>query len=359
MALGDTGLIELSTLTLNAREADLASEAIFEKVFEKPELQSMHGVRTGIDMTTQIPFLGKFSPFLLKDPGSCGTNAVSQTISTSEKYWLSTLLSGRLTHCQGDQTSTLWKMWRKQAKVNPDYWDTVDNEELAFLESRIIDAVSEDILLKTMFGDTAADNVSGGGNITNGKAPALFTPLDGFWKQILTGVVATTVKRYEITENSGASYAAQASLADDRAYLAMQYLYNNADSRIFQTDIKYQMTRSLWNNYRDYLESKSLSFTVERTEEGTTKAAYRGIEIIVRDDWDRNITEYFDNGTTYLNPHRIILTDINNLPIGTLEEGSMKSLDMFYHRKDKKHYTDAAMTLDAKLLEESMIIVGY
>ncbi|NIV64610.1 MAG: hypothetical protein GWN40_00145, partial [Nitrosopumilaceae archaeon] len=183
-----TGLIDLTSLTLNEEEVRVASEAIFEKVFDNNELTAIHGVQTGIDMKTQIPFFGRFSPFLKADPGSCGTNAVSQTISTSQKYWDPKLLSGRLTHCQGDQTATLWKMWRKQAKVNPDYWSEIDNEEVAFLESRIIDAMHEDILLKTMFGDTAADNVSGGGNITNGKDKDLFTPFDGIWKQVLTGV---------------------------------------------------------------------------------------------------------------------------------------------------------------------------
>ena len=96
-----------------------------------------------------------------------------------------------------------------------------------------------------------------------------------------------------------------------------------------------------------------------RTEEGTSRDTYRGIPIIVREDWDRNIRTYFDNGTTYLDPHRMILTDINNIPIGTLSEDDLKSLDMFYEKKDKTHYIDTAMTLDAKLLEEYMIAVAY
>ena len=351
-------LIDLSGLTLNPEEARMASEAVFEKVFAKQELEVIHGVQTGINMQTQIPFFGKFQPFLLDDPGACGVNAVNQDISTSQKYWTPALLSGRLSHCQGDLTDSLWKMWRKAAKANPDYWSEIDDEQLAFLTDRITDAMYEDILLKTMFGDTAAD-VFPTGDLTPGTTTGLFTPFDGIWKQVLAGVTATTVYRYTITENAGASYVAQDNLASDRAILAMRDLYNNADARLFKSNPKFYMTRSLYNNYRDYLETQSLAFTVDRTEEGTTRDTYRGIEIIVREDWDRNIRAYFDNGTTWLDPHRIILTDPMNIPIGTQSEEDLQSLDMFYEKKDKQHYIDTALTLDAKLLEEYMIAVAY
>lgn len=352
-------LIDLSGLTLNAEEARLASEAIFERVFQKKELNVIHGIRTGITMNTQIPFLGKFAPFLLADPGSCGTNTVSQTIATTQKYWNPKLLSGRLTHCQGDQTDTLWKMWRAAKMVNTDEWEKIDSEEMAFLEDRLLDAVYEDILLKTMFGDTAAANVSGGGDVTNGKNAALLTPFDGFWKQILTGVAATTVYRYTIPENAAASKAAQAALATDRAYLAMADLFDNSDSRIQDGSPVFQVSRSMYNNYIRYLESKSLSWETVRLENGVETAAFNGVPIIMRNDLDRNIKEYFDNGTTYLDPHRIIYTDINNLPIGTLDTESFSKFDMWYERKDKQHYIDSALSLDAKLLEEYMIAVAY
>ena len=47
-------LIDLSGLTLNPEEARMASEAVFEKVFAKQELEVIHGVQTGINMQTQI-----------------------------------------------------------------------------------------------------------------------------------------------------------------------------------------------------------------------------------------------------------------------------------------------------------------
>jgi len=352
-------LIDLSGLTLNPEEVRAASEAIFEKVFVKPELEAVHSIRTGITMKTQIPFYGKFGLVGKADPGSCAVNDETQTISTTEKYWEPELISYRLTHCQ-DNVSELYKMWEKAKKVNPDEWEMIDNGMVAFLEDRTVDASTEAILRLTSFGDTAADNVSGGGLITNGVDKTYFTPIDGLWKQIYTGVAATTIIRYTITENSAASYAAQDSLASDRALKIFRYLYSNADARMMsEGNIVFQVTRTILNNWQDYLEDKSLVFTLQEVQDGTTKLTYRGIPIVIRHDWDRNIRSYQDNGTTYNDPHRVILTDLNNIPVGTPETESFKKLDMWYERKDKKHYIDAAFRLDVKVLEEYMIAVAY
>jgi hypothetical protein len=90
-----------------------------------------------------------------------------------------------------------------------------------------------------------------------------------------------------------------------------------------------------------------------------TKETFRGRPIIVRKDWDRMIRKYHDLGTTYYLPHRAILTDINNIPVGTSDTESFSSLDSFYWKKDKAHYTDVAWREDCKILQENSIVVAY
>lgn len=353
-------LIDLSGLTLNPKEAESSSEAIFELVFEKPEIMDVHAIRTGITMKTQIPFYGKFGLVGKTDPGDCSVNDSTETISTTQKYWEPENISYRLTHCQSN-ISELYKMWEKAAKTNPDEWEQIDNEQVAFLEDRTVDASYETILRLTSFGDTAAANVSGGGNITNGVDTEFFDSIDGLWKQIYTGVGSGDIAtRYTIAENAEATKVAQLALANDRALEVFRYLYNNADPRLIENgSLVFEVTRSLRDNWRDYLEDKSLVFTLDRAEDGSTSDVYRGIPIKVRYDWDRNIRAYQDQGTTYLDPHRAFLTDLNNIPIGTPETDSFKNLDMFYERKDKKHYIDAAFRIDVKYLEGYLIAVAY
>ena len=185
--------------------------------------------------------------------------------------------------------------------------------------------------------------------------------LNGLWQQIFTGVAAATVHRYTITENGQATYAAQLALGDTVALDAFRDMYENIDPRAFLNGtLKYQVTRTLLNNWQALLEDKSLANAVlSQVEEGATKWSYRGIPIEVRYDWDRNIIANLDTTAVYYLPHRAILTTLENIPIGTSDEGSMDQIDSHYDRTDKKWYYDGASYLDCKLLEEHKIAVAY
>jgi hypothetical protein len=347
-------LIDTSDLTLNPQEALSVSEAIFEKVYAKPALADAHGIQTGIQMKTQIPFYGLLGP-VGKASSGCTPNSSAEKVNLTEKYWDPALVDFRLTHCQND-INQLFKMWKKSRIANKT-WEEVDNEQMAFITDRGIDATMEAILRISQFGDKTAALVANGGHITAGSDIAFLTMINGLWQQIYAGA---TIVRYTINENAETTEALQLALAADTALQAMRYMYNNIDARAFGIEgLQFQMTRTLWNNWSDYLEDKSLVFSLDRTEQGSTKQSYRGIPILVRNDWDRNIRLWEDQGATLLYPHRAILTSKNNIPIGTSDEESMKSLDSFYDKVTKSHYLDAAFYIDAKVLEEAMIAVAY
>lgn len=348
-------LIDTADLTLNEQEALAMSEAVFERVYVKPDaLSRIHDVRTGIQMKTQIPFFGLLGA-VGKASSGCTPNSSSEKVNLTEKYWDPALIDFRLTHCQND-IAQLFKLWKKSPTALKT-WEEVENEQVAFLASRTIDAAMEAILRISQFGDTSATLVSGGGYITAGADVAFLTMINGLWQQIFA---SATVKRYTIPENALATEAAQLALASDRAITILRYLYSNIDARAHKAgNLVYQVTRTLANNFEDYLEDKSLGFTLQVTKDGEREIRYRNIPVIVRDDWDRNIRTWNDLGATLLYPHRAILTPLENIPIGTSDEGSLTSLDAFYDKVTKSHYTDVAFYLDCKLLEEYMIAVAY
>jgi len=352
-------LINLAALTLNPQEALNTSEAVFEKLYSKEALSQGHTVATGIKMQTQIPFYGKFGIIGKKSLGSCNVNAETVASIASQKYWTPQLINFRLSHCQEDMDQ-LFKMWQRSADALKT-WEEIDNAELAFLSDLTVDATLESILRITSFGDTGALNIAGGGHITAGINVLYFTMIEGLWEQIFTGVAALTIPRYTINENAGANYVAQNNLAADRALLAMRSLFNQIDVRARSSaGLVYQMTDSLFKNWLSYLEDKSLAYTLDRTEKGkVTQMSYRGIPIIVRDDWDRNILSYLDTGAALYLPHRMTLSPINNFPIGTSDESNFNEFDMFYDKTTKNHYTDVAYYIDVKLLEEYMTAVAY
>lgn len=352
-------LIDLSGLTLNSEEARETADLVFEQVYSRPELTAVHGVQTGVEMDKYIPILGQFGLVGKVDPGSCGVNAETGQVPVSQKQWTPKLISFRQAHCQSDVPQLL-KFW-KRSRIAAKTWEEVDNEMLAFLTDRVTDATLQAILRLSSFGDTAAETVALGGHLTNGTTKAYFTPFNGLWKQVETDQAGSALSyRYEITENAGATYVDQQALAVDRALKTFRALYNNIDSRAFDGQtMAFEVTRSLFTNWQDYLEDKSLVFTLDRAEKGSNIFNYRGIPIIVRHDWDRFIRTYFDDGAAWYMPHRAILTDINNIPVGTSDEESLTSLDAFYDKTLKTHYTDVAFKLDQKNILEYNLAVAY
>ncbi len=356
-------VIDFSTLTLSKEEARDTSQVAFEKTFSRPEITQVHNVMTGIDMDRYIPILGQFGLLGKADPGACGVNTESSQVPVSQKLWEPKLISFRMPHCQ-DDIPDLLKFWKK-ARIAANTWEEVDNEMMAFINDRIADAVTQNIIRVADFAATTHSPVGDGtGNelLTVGTTKTYFNMLNGLWQQIFTDqALATPLSyRYEITENAGADKATQLALAANTALLAFRDMYNNIDPRAFEGgSLVLQITRSLFNNWQDYLEDKSLAFMLTQAEKGSTTWSYRGIPIIVRNDWDRIIRAYFDNGTTYYLPHRAILTDINNIPIGTSDTESFSAIDSFYDRTDKKWYLDVAYKLDVKLLLEYELASAY
>lgn len=354
--------IDFSTLTLNSEEARETSELVFERAYNKPELNQVHEVMTGVEMDKYIPILGKFDLVGKIDPGSCAVNTNTSQIPSSEKQWTPKLISDRLIHCQAD-VETLLKFWKK-SRIALKTWEDVDNEMMAFVTDRTLDAIYEAILRITSFGDTTNSPVGDGtGNelLTTGTDKTYFNMLNGLWQQIFTDqALATPLSyRYTIEENALGTEEAQLDLAADRALKVLRALYNNIPAEAHNTQLVYEVTRSLFNNWQDFMEDESLAFMLERTEDGATKWSYRGYPIIIRDDWDQNIKTYQDIGDTLYLPHRAILTAITNIPIGTSDSESLNDFDSFYNKVNKKHYIDMAFKLDIKVLLEAEIAVAY
>lgn len=352
--------IDFSSLTLNEEEARDSSELIFEETWAKPELNETHDIQTGVEMDTYIPIMGQLGLVGQIDPGDCSTNE-GGTIPTSQKKWTPVLVSFRLTHCQ-TQIPTLLKFWKK-SRISKNTWEDVDNEMISFIEDKAIDATLDSILRIADFASTTSSPVgdgTGDEDLTAGTNKTFFNMIDGMWKQVFTDQAgAKAIYRHTITENGEASKTAQLALASDAAIKAMRAMYENIDPRAFNGNLVFQMTRTMLNNWQTYLEEKSVSFTLQEIKDGTTKFTYRGIPIVVRYDWDRIIQTYKNLGTTYELPHRVVLTDLMNIPIGTSDEESMKELESHYNKTDKKHYIDVAYKIDMKILLEYAMAVAY
>lgn len=348
----------LSGLTLNIEEATQDSDLIKVNPYLNPEVATVHGIQTGIQQDKYIPILGQLEDIGLVDPGTCGVNTYTGNFPVSEKTWTPKTISQRIPIC-ADEIPAKLKFWRDEQKIIG-RWDNISNPLKQYVLDLTGQAVSRAIIRIAEFGDTAAAVVGSGGYLTAGTTPGLFTMLSGMWKQIFTdGAGSGLIPRYTIDENAAVSKGLQMALASDRAYQTFAYLTENLAPEALSGNNIIQCTKTLWDNWVRYIEDKAGAYKPEIMQDGTSKYSFRGYTIKVRPDWDRLIRKYHDLGDTYYLPHRAIITDINNIPIGTRDTESFTALDAFYDKVTKKIYVDVAWNEDCKVLQEVNMAVAY
>lgn len=349
--------IDVSALTLSAEEAQEVSALILENEFVNGILSEDHEIETGIEHNKQIVFAGKIVDSL-KVAAGCTPNA-GGTLGFTEKFWTPKKYDSRFQHC-ADDVNSLLKIFRKAQKINPDFYDRVDSEELGLVGARIGMMIRETLPVKVWFSDTAAALHSGAGVFSTGTDLDLYNVIDGLWKQIFAEITPSSDNFVNIAANEGATYVLQA-LAVDEAYDTFEAMVNAADERLIADGgAKILCTRSMADNYRNSLRSKTLSAGfIEVTENGKPQLFFDGIPVSIRYDWDRTIKSAQDNGTVWNLPHRAVLTTKENIPVGTLSDTDFDTLDSFYDRTLKSNIMDVAFTLDAKFLESYMAVAAY
>lgn len=348
--------IDVSGLTLNPEEAQQISEAVNEKVFIQGELSQVHDIHMGVSMNTQIVFINNL------DVGgealtSC-TPVEQDGLTMTQKNWTPTLVAGRFTHCAND-LNVLLKIFKRAQKVEPDFYDRIDSEEMGLLMAKIIDALKVSVSAKAWLSDTAAAIQPGGNFTIVGFNAGLWDQFEGLWKQIFA-IAAADLPRYTITENAGVTYVLQ-ELAAGKAQTILQELYAQADSRLISDpEAQFLVTRSIWDNYLITTETtQGNGGILTRQEDGTINLNFRGIPVVKMNEWDRTIRKYQDDLTVHFRPHRALLTSPANIPLATLSETDLHNLESFYDRTLKSNIVDYGYFLDAKFLENYMGSVAY
>jgi hypothetical protein len=343
-----------SALALNPQEATSVDQAIVEKVFVQGDLSTIHDIHTGIQHKEQIVFVANIGEGGEALTGC--TPAEQGGLVFTQKYWDPALVAGRITHCATDM-NPLMKLFRRAQRVEPDFYDRVSSQEMGMLLAKTSDSIKQSVASKVWLSDTAAA-VQPGGNFTiAGFNGGLWNQFDGLWKQVFADAA---VPRYTIAENSGATYALQVLAAGESENI-LRGIYEGADSRLLgDADAQILVTRSIWDNYLTAIETKQATGgIIERLEDGTISMKYRGIPMILMNEWDRTIRKYQDDLTVHFRPNRAVMTTPSNIPVGTLSETDLHNFESFYDKKDKTNYVDYGYFLDAKFGESYMASVAY
>jgi hypothetical protein len=354
------GIIDPTDLTFNGKEAMSLSETVYENVFEKPGIRQLHAIMTGIKAKQQIPFLGLMG-LVGKKKGACDITPNPNGISMSEKFWDPSYVTDRFEECWATLKESFF-IWGLKNGIKKE--DLTGTDFAKFFEERLSDAMLESVYRIAWFGDTAGDTISQGGDITNGTDTDYFTIIKGIFAQLYDIVIANPARRTTIARNAQATYANQlfdaTDTTNDVATKIFQNLKFEADYRLrSKSGLVIISTLSLIDQYERERTSKDLEVAYMRLENGMDAVKVGGIPVIPFQLWDRYIDAYYNNGTKWLNPHRALLTTVDNIPIGTEEEGNLAEMDPFYDKVNKKYICDFGYNIDAKVLKDEEVQFAY
>lgn len=353
--------IDLSEVEYNDGQITDLSEIFFDAIFKVPALEQFHTVVTGIKNKKQLIFMGEMGISGRKQE-TCDWVSNPGVIGTTQKRWSPEYIGDRFDECFKDLLDTFFAWDLKSGVDKPDLTNT---KWSTFLEERIGRSAQEAVLRHAWLGNTAAENVSDGGVITDGEDVEYFNAIDGFWVQLVQIVTANAAQRVTITKNAGNSYVNQMFTAADitnqvvTGYL--QAMLFGADMRLREQEDKvFIVTQSIFDQYileRSKITNSELAY--QRVEDGIDYIEYMGVPLIPFPFLDRQIRAYEDNGTTYNNPHRAVLSTKANLQIGVENTSDLTELDPFYDKKSKRYFVDYAFNLDALVARDYLVMVAY
>lgn len=361
---------DVSALTLNTEEAKSVSEAIRERIVATGQIARFHEVIGGIKYDTEIPFVGTLG-LVGKSISGCGFAASPNALPVTSKKWAPKRIGDKIEHCEAD-LPTLWKLFSTKKKGTADFFNQLDTEGMQVVASSLEDAILQMYDRISWFGDSAAAVIGSGGVYNDSYAAEMvyYTPVDGYWKQIMATAALQDGGKYHVNIdlNEAVTKAAQKVDPDEMdvnyARNLFKAMLNKRDPRFKQAVARGVMqiihcTPELAENYVNWLEDKSLAFTLQRAEDGTLRELrYRDTTIIPRYDWRLHL-EKQDNGTIYNLPHRALLTVKENIPIGVENFNELGEVKSHYSEDKEVNVMKFVDWLDFKFLEDYMAVVAY
>lgn len=348
--------INVTNLTLNPKEAASFGQFINSLVFEKPELRRLHQVYEDITMKEQIVLAGRMGLMGKKNEGSCTRQSSGASVAPTQKYWEPAMIEDTIVNCQAE-VNGLFKAYYDKIKEYRERFDITGSDEYVFLAKQIEDAMSDLVWRAIWMADTdvAAATADESGLIDGNNAYA-FDYFDGLWKQILSGVSAGTISRVDIS-----SLQSSETVTAAQAYAAIMDVYSKASAKIrANKDAKFYVSGQMFLGLMKYLQTESVNFTLETTENGIQVMKFLGHEVIdMSFCWDENL-KYFEattDGGSYL-PHRIVFTIKENLAVGTENGEEFGNLESWYNQDERVNKIAFGFTLDAKVLDNELIVAA-
>lgn len=342
--------IDFSNFDFTAEQVRDINELVFDEVINAPEITLISTLYPGIVFDKEIGFIGEGGLVGVANQG-CKPKAQEWKIGTRKVKWEPKSWEILLEECWTDLESTCAVY---ALKTGVDMADFTTSDYYAVVVEVLGIAIKKFIIRLFWFNDMDAKNVENGGIITNGVDTDYFTILNGFWKQLLTQITANPNQRVVVSENAGASYAAQELSPENANGYLKKLKYKAPITLRSKTNAFIVCTQSFYDAWEQYNQGKELESLYVNMIDGTQVLKAYGIPLIPMPIWDELIANYENTGTKLNNPHRALYVQKEILACGVDGADSFDKMRTWYENKDRAVYTELMGKADAKLLNNDM-----
>lgn len=362
-------VMDISALTLNPKE-----ETTFQNInkylaaltYMREEINALHAIDTGITMKQQIVIPGLLGKSGLKGAANCDRQESGARSVLSQKYWEPVTIEDTFKMCPKAELDPLFKQHFDKIQNYRDIYEFVGaKDEQIFIGILLEEAIRSAIWRAAWLGDKdVAVATAGVAGLKSANDVKFYNYFDGFLKQIITGVGASSIPYYKIDENDAATVDLQRTLAADRAVEIFSAVKANADIRLKgDKNAAFYVNDYIFDNYKASLRKAGENFTIDYTMDGIGELRWDGNRVINCESMFglANRTDFVNNTTdnAYRLPNFVIFSTPENLRLGTVNENDFSELESWYNQDERKHKIAYGLTLDAKLIQEHLVSAAY
>jgi len=274
-----------------------------------------------------VGLIGKGNPIGTAGCG-CDPEYAKFAPSNTLKRWELGCWQAPLKVCWKDMEGTIAEYALKNGTPIGDLNGTQVMSEV--IEPLLTDLYVDLVWRLAWFGDTDAENVSDGGAIVNTVDTALVDAVDGLWKQIRTINARAGAPQYtDVAGVAGGNDKAHILVSGIPTKLIEQMMVNaNAATMALPNKVIYMTMAMATALEWDMRNSGCGCMPWEDRVNGVRTTKWNGIEYIALPKWDEYINT-FESGNS---PYRAVLTNKDNILIGTPGGELVQDFDMYFDR---------------------------
>jgi len=327
----------------------------------RPELSTAHTIINDIKGKQVVGYFERPTKIVKNDKG-CSEEFTDFNLKGTQKMWDPNSIEVAIEQCYTDLEG---KFWHWSASNGIKRADLTQDDAINFITMLLQEGIADDVFRKVWFDnkDITAEELT-----HKDKDVENYNTLNGFWNLIFEIMQNNPNQKADTgltTANDQATYLEQKNKVLGRdvdgtiALKTFESLAETVDNRIFNATPVIFCTDEIYKSYKRYFRDKSTDSAFNTTLNGLSRVAFDNIPIVPVHLWSRVINNDFMIEGKAFNPHRAIITTVENLQIGFDNENSIQDLEYEYEVKSKNVYMRSMAKIDAQISRDQLVTAAY